>query len=145
MRNSAGQVEGFISISRDITQRKSDETTRADEFLILQKHSQVTPAMGYQFRIRPDGSFSFPFIGKASYVIYGLSPDEVKAKPSRLFDCVHPDDSKRLWDSVLESQETLLLGLKTIESICLTNQSVGCMDIRNQSVKVTVRPCGMAL
>ena len=107
MRNSAGQVDGFIGISRDITQRKSDETTRADEFLILQKHSQVTPAMGYQFRIRPDGSFSFPFIGKAANLIYGLSPDEVKANPSRLFDCVHPDDSKRLWDSVLESQENL--------------------------------------
>ena len=107
MRNSAGQVEGFISISRDITQRKSDETTRDAELSILQKHSQVTPAMGYQFRIRPDGSFSFPFIGKASYAIYGLSPDEVKANPSRLFDCVHPDDSKRLWDSVLESQENL--------------------------------------
>ena len=107
MRNSAGQVEGFIGISRDITQRRSDETTRADEFLILQKHSQVTPAMGYQFRIRPDGSFSFPFIGKAANLIYGLSPDEVKANPSRLFDCVHPDDSKRLWDSVLASKKSL--------------------------------------
>jgi len=107
MRNSAGQVEGFIGISRDITQRTNDEIARDAELSILQKHSQVTPAMGYQFRIRPDGSFSFPFIGKASYVIYGLSPDEVKANPSRLFDCVHPDDSKRLWDSVLESQETL--------------------------------------
>ncbi len=107
MRNSAGQVEGFIGISRDITQRKSDEIARAEELLILQKHSQAAPAMGYQFRIRPDGSVSFPFIGKASYVIYGLSPDEVKANPSRLFDCVHLDDSKRLWDSVLESQENL--------------------------------------
>ena len=56
MRNSAGQVEGFIGISRDITQRRSDE---------------------------------------------------VKANPSRLFDCVHPDDSKRLWDSVLASKKSL--------------------------------------
>ena len=56
MRNSAGQVDGFIGISRDITQRKSDE---------------------------------------------------VKANPSRLFDCVHPDDSKRLWDSVLASKKSL--------------------------------------
>ena len=56
MRNSASQVEGFIGISRDITQRRSDE---------------------------------------------------VKANPSRLFDCVHPDDSKRLWDSVLASKKSL--------------------------------------
>ena len=146
MRNSAGQVEGFIGISRDITQRKNDEIARADEFLMLQKHSQVTPAMGYQFRIRPDGSFSFPFIGKASFLICGFSPDEVKANPSRMFDCIHPDDSKGVWNSVLESKErTSLLGFKTIESICLAKPFVGSMDIRNQSVKVMVRPCGMAL
>ena len=107
MRNSAGQVDGFIGISRDITQRKNDEIARADEFLMLQKHSQVTPAMGYQFRIRPDGSFSFPFIGKASFLICGFSPDEVKANPSRMFDCIHPDDSKGVWNSVLESKENL--------------------------------------
>ena len=107
MRNSAGQVDGFIGISRDITQRKNDEIARADEFLMLQKHSQVTPAMGYQFRIRPDGSFSFPFIGKAANLICGFSPDEVKANPSRMFDCIHPDDSKGVWNSVLESKENL--------------------------------------
>ena len=31
----------------------------------------------------------------------------MKANPSRLFDCVHPDDSKRLWDSVLASKKSL--------------------------------------
>jgi diguanylate cyclase (GGDEF)-like protein/PAS domain S-box-containing protein len=123
MRNSAGQVEGFIGISRDITKRKSDEIARDAELSILQKHSQAAPAMGYQFRIQPDGSLSFPFIGKASYLIYGLTPDEVKANPSRLFDCVHPDDSKGLWDSVLESKENLTAWIQDYR-INLPDQSV---------------------
>ena len=123
MRNSASQVEGFIGISRDITQRKSDEIARDAELSILQKHSQAAPAMGYQFRIRPDGSVSFPLIGKASYAIYGLTPEEVKANPSRLFDCVHPNDSKGLWNSVLKSQENLTPWIRDYR-INLPDQSV---------------------
>ena len=109
MRNPTGEIIGFVGISRDITLRKKTEKDHAEELSILKKHSHGLPGMAYQFRRRPDGSTSVPMIGEASQVIYGLSPEQVKADPSLLFHLVHPDDSKRLWDSILDSQEKLSL------------------------------------
>ena len=107
MRNPIGEISGYIGISRDITLRKRAEIDSAKEFSILREHSQGVPGMAYQFRIKPDGSVSLPFIGEASHEIYGISPDDLKASPSHFFDWAHPDDHKQLWDSVLESKKNL--------------------------------------
>ncbi len=107
IRNLTGEITGFVGISRDITERKKTESDCADELSILKKHSLGLPGMTYQFRIRPDGSSSFPIIGEASQVIYGLSPNELKANPSLMFDNVHSEDKQRLRDSLRESQEKL--------------------------------------
>ena len=65
------------------------------------------PAMIYLLRVRPDGTYSFPFVSSASRELFGLEPDEITRDPACLARLVHPGDVERLWESVYRASETL--------------------------------------
>ena len=95
---------GFMS---DITERKQMEVEREEALNSLQKITSQVPGMVYQFRLRTDGSFCFPFASEASRDIYRLSPEEVREDASKLFSILHPDDDEYVNASIQKSAQDL--------------------------------------
>ena len=92
--NEAGALEG-----RSDTLRQSHD--------LLAKLSAQVPGIIFQFRMDPDGHFSFPFISEAIREMYGLTPEQVREDASAFFAFRHPDDADNLAESVLESARNL--------------------------------------
>ncbi|MEZ2300319.1 MAG: PAS domain S-box protein [Microcoleus sp.] len=57
----------------------------------------------YQFRMRPDGSFHFPYASEKLREIHAVSPKEVCEDASGVFKAIHPDDIDRIHQSILDS------------------------------------------
>ncbi|MCG8634373.1 MAG: PAS domain S-box protein [Desulfobacterales bacterium] len=66
-----------------------------------------SPAVVYQFRMSPDGTFSFPFVTDAVEALSGFSAGEIIRDSSVLLDMVHPEDRESFYGAVLESAGTL--------------------------------------
>lgn len=63
--------------------------------------------MGYQYRLRPDGSSCFPFASEAIRDIYRVSPEDDREDASPVFAVLHPDDSVAVIASIQTSAQTL--------------------------------------
>jgi PAS domain S-box-containing protein len=90
--NDAGRTLQVAGIIQDITERKEAEIKWHEALDLLQKVARRVPGVLYQFRMRPDGSFSFPFASEALYEIFGVRPEEVRDDASRVFATVLPED-----------------------------------------------------
>ncbi|MEI6987076.1 MAG: response regulator [Rhodospirillaceae bacterium] len=73
----------------------------------MQKIAGRLPGMVYQFRLRADGTASFPYVSEGIRDIYRLSLEEVCDDASQVFALVHPDDYDGLWQSIQQSAQNL--------------------------------------
>lgn len=97
-----------LTVMRDITLRKQLEEAREESFSQLQKVASSVPGMVYQFRLRPDGSTSFPFASEAIRDIFRLTPEAVRMDATAVFATFHPDDYDAAMASIHQSAATLL-------------------------------------
>jgi diguanylate cyclase (GGDEF)-like protein/PAS domain S-box-containing protein len=92
----------------DGTVREVTETMRR---LQLQdrydKIASVISGCLYQFRQRPDGTFSFPYASMGLTHIFGVKPEEVVEDASVIFGLIHPDDLERVKISIEQSKQSL--------------------------------------
>ncbi|HVY20552.1 MAG TPA: EAL domain-containing protein [Bauldia sp.] len=93
-------IEGTV---RDVT----DAVQRAELQARSEKIASLVSGCFYQQRIFPDGSYEFPYISIGVSTLLGLTPDEVRNDPARMFACVHPDDRPALVASVARAVETM--------------------------------------
>jgi two-component system, NtrC family, sensor kinase len=73
----------------------------------FRKLADNLPGMLYQFRLSPDGSFSFPFVSLGSRELFELAPDEIRENGLRLVSLIHPEDLPGFDQSVAHSAQTL--------------------------------------
>lgn len=69
--------------------------------------SSSIPGIVYQFQLDEAKQVIFPFVSEGVIRMFGYAPEEVKADSQILFQHVHPDDLKKLWNSILDSYENL--------------------------------------
>jgi PAS domain S-box-containing protein len=74
------------------TECKPMEQVLEDASNQLEKISSQLPGMAYQFRLRVDGSFCFPYASEAIRDIYRLGQEDVREDASKVFAIVHSDD-----------------------------------------------------
>ena len=84
----------------DLTERKRLEAERHESLRRLQNIASRLPGMVYQYQVFPDGSQRIPYASEAIEELYGLSADEVRDDPDRLFALVHSEDLPRVEDSI---------------------------------------------
>ena len=102
-----GVVRGAVVTFADITERREiQEKLQASEAR-YQRIAANVPGMVYQFVIRTDGSFAFPFVSEFSRELYGLEPQDIVAEPMLLIDIIHSEDRPGFDESVEESARSL--------------------------------------
>ncbi|MBJ7900806.1 MAG: PAS domain S-box protein [Cyanobacteria bacterium RI_101] len=90
----------LLVISQDVTERRESEQR-------LTQLAHHIPGVIYQFRMRPDGSFHFPYASDGIRDIYSVRPAQVKEDANPVLDVIHPEDRERVYGSVLDSALSL--------------------------------------
>ncbi|MFI3198010.1 MAG: PAS domain S-box protein [Methylococcaceae bacterium] len=99
------------TLSKGLAQKHNvllKENERLELLGRLQKIASRLPGVVFQFRLRVDGTVSFPYISDGVRDIYRLSPEEVCEDASKIFALVHPDDYDGLWQSIQQSAQNLM-------------------------------------
>ncbi|MGM0500092.1 MAG: HD domain-containing phosphohydrolase, partial [Bacillota bacterium] len=91
----------------DITEKKRAEKKIKETKKSLENLSNQAPGVAHQYRLFPDGSFSFPYISEGVFEIYELTAAEVKKDAAKLFDRIHPADYDRVDKLIQKSVEDL--------------------------------------
>ncbi|MGL5035300.1 MAG: PAS domain S-box protein, partial [Microcystaceae cyanobacterium] len=95
-----GQAQYLLGISEDITELLESENR-------LTQIARHIPGMIYQFRMRSDGSFHFPYASEGIQEIYGVTPQQVRESADLVLAVLHPDDLNRVYQSILDSATSL--------------------------------------
>ncbi|WP_243418681.1 PAS domain S-box protein [Synechocystis sp. PCC 6803] len=98
--DASGQAQYLLGISADITDLLESQQR-------LQELARHIPGVIYQFRMRPDGTFHFPYASEGIRKIYGVSPEEVKEDATPVFNVLHPDELPGVSRSIYESAANL--------------------------------------
>ncbi len=107
LRDSNGHITALLAVTRDITRHKASETALKEALDRLKKIASRVPGLVFQFQLRPDGSFCFPFASEAIRDIYRVSPEEVREDASKVFSILHPDDYDGVVASIRASAQKL--------------------------------------
>ncbi len=96
-------LPGALVFARDISDRKRAEQALRRQLDLrdqLGRIASTVPGTIFSFRLAPDGSVSVPFASAALERICGLRPKDLRDDASRMVDRVHPDDLRRIRESV---------------------------------------------
>ena len=101
------EVVAVTLCATDVTERKNDELRRRELLERLEKIARHVPGVVYQFKMRPDGTFCFPYVSERIREIYRVDPDDVREDASKAFDLIHPDDVPGILESITASAATM--------------------------------------
>jgi PAS domain S-box-containing protein len=107
---SRDEPPSLRAVVTDISALKVAETAlreRIDLEERLTKFAANAPGAIFQYRLRPDGSSTFPYTSAGIQALFGLAPEELVRDAAALVARIHPDDQERLIASRQESQRTL--------------------------------------
>lgn len=110
IKQADGNVIGVVLVFRDCTEKKQAETVLHERLRLqeqLAKIAATAPGAICSFRLRPDGSASFPYTSPALQEIYGVSSEDAARDATLIFDKIHPDDLDRNHQAIAESARTL--------------------------------------
>jgi len=107
LQDANGKVTHMISIQRDITARNALERQRRETQSRFDRLAATSPGLLCSFRLRPDGTSCFPYVGPRMPEIYGLKPEEVREDASAVFARMHPDDLAHVQATIALSAETM--------------------------------------
>ncbi|MGC8866428.1 MAG: PAS domain S-box protein [Bacteroidales bacterium] len=99
IRDEKGKITGYISVNRDITQRKEVEKALAESERKFRHLTENAVDLIYRYDLQPYPHFSY--VSPSSTRIIGYTPEEHYADPSLGFKLVHPDD-RQLLSQLLE-------------------------------------------
>ena len=107
IRQADGQFLSFIAIHTDLTARKREERYRQELLERLQKLASQLPGVVYQYHRRADGTAYFPYASERVQDIFGVTPEQVHADASLLFDRLQVDDRRAVEASIAASAQSL--------------------------------------
>ncbi len=109
-----GQITHFLAVKENITERKlaDERLLEARQRLqashdLLDQLSRYVPGVIYQYVMHPDGRVCFPYASDGMHAIWGVTPEQVRDDASPLYATVHPDDVRRVVESMQASARTL--------------------------------------
>lgn len=98
---------GYLGVALDVTERKQVQQALEARDRLLEKLSARVPGMIYQFRMGPDGRFSFPYTSAGIHQVFEVDAERVREDANGLLARVHPEDLERVQSSIRRSAEQL--------------------------------------
>ncbi|MEG4293645.1 PAS domain S-box protein [Microcoleus sp. C2C3] len=105
--DASGKAVRMVGSITDITEPKQAEEALRESEARYQKLSANLPGIIYQYLLRADGSFSFPYISPACRELLELEPEDVLQNAALVRNLIHPDDLQNHDESVAISAQTL--------------------------------------
>ncbi|MGB4360578.1 MAG: PAS domain S-box protein, partial [Rhodoferax sp.] len=104
-----GSLRHYVGVLSDITEKKQARLAHDEVFNRFKKIASRVPGVLYQFRLRPDGTASFPYVSEAIGALYRhrLNPADVQHDASPVFAMIHPDDLPAVTASIQQSAQQL--------------------------------------
>lgn len=96
-----------MGISTSINTTNSSSLAANSELQLLQKLFTNVPGVVYQFQLFDDGRFCFPHISSGVTSLFNLTPEEITADASKLYDKILVEDKDILYQARVESKEKL--------------------------------------
>ena len=97
----------IIAIGNDVSSRdKSDKALRASESRLKAMVSN-TPGLVYQFLLRGEGQFSFPYLSEGCEALLGIPAEALHANPTLFVELILPEDRRSYQDAMLASIEQM--------------------------------------
>jgi PAS domain S-box-containing protein len=84
-------------------------TLQSEESQCLAKLAAHLPGLVFQFRLFPDGTSCLPYVSAGIQNVFRLTPDDVQADGTRMFERMHPDDLPQINTAVRTSAVNLSL------------------------------------
>jgi PAS domain S-box-containing protein len=91
----------------DISERERHQNALKESHDLLVKLAAQVPGAIYQFRQFPDGHACLPWASDAIRDVFEVTPEEVAASATPIFDRLHPEDRDRVLRIIDESGRTL--------------------------------------
>ncbi|MFR0693609.1 diguanylate cyclase [Enterobacterales bacterium AE_CKDN230030158-1A_HGKHYDSX7] len=91
-RDAAGHALRMLGTTTDITALRGMAEQLRESVELLTDLTNEIPGMVFQFRRRPDGSGTFPYVSAGVMDIYGIPPEQMQHNSVFLRDLIHPDD-----------------------------------------------------
>ncbi|HZW24872.1 MAG TPA: PAS domain-containing protein [Gallionella sp.] len=98
----------FLALSRDITERKQLEEALAKREREFRALAESSPGMMVSFYLRPDGKVCMPYVSPNIDELFGLHPQDVAEDAEPLMRLNHPDDARRVADTIAESARSMM-------------------------------------
>jgi len=99
--------QAFGQLQAEIAERQETEKELTESETRFQKLAANLPGMIYQCLLKPDGSFSFPYMSPACREMFEIEAEAVRQNSALLTDLIHPDDRQDYNESVAISAQTL--------------------------------------
>ncbi len=100
-------VQFIANTAAAALERQRQETALRLGEARYQRIAAHTPGMVYQFRLRPDGAFSFPFVTEGCRELFNVDPQEIYENPLMVIDILHEADRGTLFPAILASAQTM--------------------------------------
>jgi len=98
---------GYLALVQDVSARRQAENTLRESEAKYRRLAESSPAVIYQLRMSPEGTFNFAFLGGAVKAQIGFPAEAVLQNASLILDRMHPDDCASFHQSAMKSAETL--------------------------------------
>jgi PAS domain S-box-containing protein len=105
--DATGRPKRILGTNTDLTERRRAEHERLAALDILQKVAARVPGVVYQYRLRADGTGSFPYASDKIREIYRVTPEQVAQSSDPVLAILHPDDAPAVMASIEASRVNL--------------------------------------
>ncbi len=101
------EIIGFVVNGRNITERKIVEEVLKESEAKYKEIATSMPGVVYQFKIRSNGSYEFPYMDESSERFFQQKSKDLEADPNLFFNMVPPEEIKSFISSIEKTQQTM--------------------------------------